>query len=267
MEYLKVILLAITQGLTEFLPVSSSGHLVLVSEMFGINYPGITMEVFLHFGTFLSVLVVFRKEISKIFVSFFKNFWRVNNFRQNMKEDEYFAMSIFMLIAIIPAGVVGVFFKDFFESLFHNIHTVAIALIITGTILFLTQWAQNKNKKMNLLRALIIGISQAIAIIPGISRSGSTISAGLFLGMDKKKVARFSFILALPLVFGATILETKNIIGATAIDWRPILIGTVIAFITGFYAIKWILYSLLKGKFYIFSYYCVLVGFFVLAFN
>jgi undecaprenyl-diphosphatase len=267
MDYLKVILLAITQGLTEFLPISSSGHLVLASEIFGIKYPGITMEVFLHFGTFLSVLVVFRKEIQKILFAFFKNFWKLTNYRKNMKNDEYFALSIYMLIAMIPAGIVGVFFKDFFESLFQNINAVGIALIITGTVLFLTQWAENKNKKFNLWKSIVIGLVQAVAIIPGISRSGSTISTGLFLGIDKEKVARFSFILALPLVFGATILETKNIIGVSAIDWRPILLGTIIAFITGYYAIKWILYSLLKGKFYIFSYYCVLLGFIVLTFN
>ena len=267
MNYLKVILLAVIQGFTEFLPVSSSGHLVLASEIFGIHYPGITMEVFLHFGTFLSVLVIFRKEIQKILFAFFKNFWKFTSYRQNMKSDEYFAMSIYMLIAIIPAGIVGLFFQDFIESLFKNVSAVGIALIITGTVLFLTQWAENKNRKITLLPSIIIGLVQALAIIPGISRSGSTISAGLFFGIDKEKVAKFSFILALPLVFGATLLETKNLIGVSAIDWRPILLGTIIAFITGYYAIKWILYSLLKGKFYIFSYYCIILGFLVLVLN
>jgi len=267
MDYLKVLILAITQGLTEFLPVSSSGHLVIVSEFFGIHYPGITMEIFLHFGTFLSVLVVFRKDIHNILIAFFKNFWKITNYPKNMKENEDFAMSIYMLLAIIPAGIAGVFFGDFFENLFKDINAVGFALIVTGTILFLTQWAKKSNKKITLWSSVIIGIVQAFAIIPGISRSGSTISTGLFLGIDKKKVARFSFILALPLVFGATLLETKNLVGVSVIDWKLILFGIVIAFITGYYAIKWILYSLLKGKFYIFSYYCVILGFLILAFN
>ncbi len=141
MEYLKIIILAIIQGLTEFLPVSSSGHLALASYLLGIESPGVTLEVFLHFGTFMSVLVIFWKDIVKIIIAFFGNFWKVWKYSTVMKQNEDFAMGIYIILSMIPAGIVGLLFEEQIAASFDNIVLVGVALLVTGTVLFLTQWA------------------------------------------------------------------------------------------------------------------------------
>ena len=249
MEYLKIITLAIIQGLTEFLPVSSSGHLALAEYLLGIESPGVTLEVFLHFGTFLSVLVIFWKDIAKIIVAVAGNFWKVWKYPTVMKENEDFAMGVYIALSMIPAGIVGIFFEQQIESFFSNILMIGIALIITGIVLFLTQWAnQEARRSLTGWRAVLMGIAQAIAIIPGISRSGSTVSTGMFLGVPREKVAKFSFLMALPIIFGATIMEAKDAFAAEAFVWSGIIIGTVTSFLFGYFAVKWLLRAIIKGK-------------------
>lgn len=267
MEYLKIIILAIIQGLTEFLPVSSSGHLALAKYLLGIESPGVTLEVFLHFGTFLSVLVIFWKDIAKIIIAIFGNFWKVWKYPTVMKKNEDFAMGVYIVLSMIPAGIIGLLFEEQIAGLFDNILIVGIALLVTGTMLFLTQWAQNEKRSLKGWRAILMGIAQAIAIIPGISRSGSTVSTGMFLGMPREKVAKFSFLMALPLIFGATIMKAKDAFAAEGFIWSGIIIGTVTAFLFGYFAVKWLLRAITKGRLYIFGFYCLALGFLAIIFG
>jgi undecaprenyl-diphosphatase len=267
MDILKIIILAIVQGLTEFLPVSSSGHLALAEYLLGIESPGVTLEVFLHFGTFMSVLVIFWKDIAKIIIAFFGNFWKVWKYPTVMKENEDFAMGIYIILSMIPAGIVGVLFEEQIDGFFDNILMVGIALIVTGTVLFLTQWAQNEKRPLNWWRTILMGIAQAIAIIPGISRSGSTVSTGMFLGMPREKVAKFSFLMALPLIFGATIMKAKTAFATEGFIWSGIIIGTITAFLFGYFAVKWLLRAIIKGRLYLFGFYCLILGFIAIIFG
>lgn len=258
-DIINALILALVQGLTEFLPVSSSGHLVIGASLLGLESEDILLEIFLHFGTFLSVLVIFRQDIADILLSFFQHFYRVGRWKKAFAEDENFRLSVFLIIAIIPAGIAGLFFKDFFESLFNSLAATGTALLVTGVLLMGTYWAPQKEAELSAGKSLLIGLAQAFAIIPGISRSGSTISTALFLGIPKEKAARFSFIMALPLVFGATLLE------AGTADWSdvelmPIVFGTILAFFSGYVAIKWLLALLVKGKFHHFAWYCLGLG-------
>ncbi|MCK5817497.1 MAG: undecaprenyl-diphosphatase UppP [Candidatus Marinimicrobia bacterium] len=267
MEYLKIIILAIIQGLTEFLPVSSSGHLALAEYLLGIESPGVTLEVFLHFGTFLSVLVIFWKDIVKILIAVFGNFWKVWKYPTVMKANEDFAMGVYIALSMIPAGIVGLLFEEQIDGMFDNIVLVGVALLVTGTVLFLTQWAQNERRPLKGWKAFLMGVVQAIAIIPGISRSGSTVSVGMFLGMPREKVAKFSFLMALPLIFGATIMKAKDAFAAEGFVWSGIIIGTVTAFLFGYFAVKWLLRAIIKGRLYIFGFYCLALGFLAIIFG
>jgi undecaprenyl-diphosphatase len=168
---------------------------------------------------------------------------------------------------MIPAGIVGLMFEDQIAGLFDNIVMVGVALIVTGTVLFLTQWAQNEKRVLKGWRAFLMGIAQAIAIIPGISRSGSTVSMGMFLGMPREKVAKFSFLMALPLIFGATIMKAKEAMSVEGFVWSGIIIGTITAFLFGYFAVKWLLRAIIKGRLYIFGFYCLAIGFLAIIFG
>lgn len=262
MEYLKIIVLAIVQGLTEFLPVSSSGHLVISEYLLGVESPGVLLEVFLHLGTFVSVLIVFWKDIVKIILAVFGNFWKFKQYPRLMKENDNFAMGIFILVSMVPAALAGYYLESRIEGFFDNIILVGVALLVTGVILFLTQWAQNEKKPLTVWRAFIMGLAQALAIIPGISRSGSTIATGMFLGMPKDKIAKFSFLMALPVIFGAAIFQVAGVSAETVgFTWQQILVGTFTSFLFGYIAIKWLLSAIVKGKFYVFGFYCLIIGF------
>ncbi|MGC9512872.1 MAG: undecaprenyl-diphosphate phosphatase [Fidelibacterota bacterium] len=265
MSTLEVMIIAIVQGLTEFLPVSSSGHMVLTEALFGLKVPGITLEIALHFGTFMSVLLVFRKEIIHILISFFTKIWKIRQIPLNYREDEWFRMAVLVLLSMIPAILVALFLRDFIEGLFESTRSVGIALIFTGLLLFITQWAPRVRKPLKGWNVLFMGIFQALAMIPGISRSGSTISAGLLAGVDREKIAKFSFIMALPLIIGATILEIPEIKGGSQISLFNISLGMLVAFLTGIVALKWLIKILMRGRLSSFSYYCVLLGFITVA--
>lgn len=267
MEYLKIIILAIVQGLTEFLPVSSSGHLAIAQYLLGVESPGVTLEVFLHFGTFMSVLVIFWKDIVKIIVAFITNFWKVWKYPTVMKENEDFAMAIYIIFSTIPAAIVGLLFEEQITGLFDNIVMVGIALLVTGVVLFLTQLAQKVKRPLKGWTAFLMGLAQAIAIIPGISRSGSTVSTGIFLGMPREKVAKFSFLMALPLIFGATLLKGKEALAIEGFPWAGIIVGTITAFLFGYFAVKWLLKAIISGKLYMFGFYCLALGFLAIIFG
>ncbi|MGY8931300.1 MAG: undecaprenyl-diphosphate phosphatase [Flavobacteriales bacterium] len=254
MEVLNAIILGIIQGLTEFLPVSSSGHLEIAKFLLGedkLANESLLMTVVLHCATAFSTIVIFRKEILEIF----KGLLSFNN-------NESFWFSVKIIISMIPAAIIGFFFDSEVELLFNgNLTIVGIMLIVTGLLLFMADKAKVTEKKINLKTAFLIGISQAIAIIPGISRSGATISTAVLLGIDKENSAKFSFLMVVPLILGKVskdILDSENLISDQSL--YPLLIGFIFAFITGIFACKWMIKLVKNSKLKYFSYYCFIIG-------
>ncbi|MGI6307864.1 MAG: undecaprenyl-diphosphate phosphatase [Dethiobacteria bacterium] len=252
MSYWEAIGLGLLQGLTEFLPVSSSGHLVIAQYFLGIKQPGVTLEVMVHFGTLLSIVWVFRRDILKLLTGFFSN-----------AEEKRFGMLLFW--GLIPTGIMGILWGTFFTSIFDRPLLVGLALLVTGCIVLAISKAEIKFKginKMKIQDALVIGIFQGIAIIPGITRSGSTILGALWRGLDRETAVRYSFILALPVIAGATLLELKDFLKVTAnleIIY-PYIVATLVAFISGVFAITLFVKLLEEGRFYYMAYYCWCLG-------
>ena len=261
MDAIDSIILGIIQGLTEFLPVSSSGHLELAKAILGNNSlpkESLIFTVTLHFATALSTMVVFRKDILSILKGVLKFQWN---------DDLQFISKI--VVSMIPAVIIGLFFEEQFEALFNaNILLVGCMLIVTGILLFLADKAKNTNKKVSFKNAFLIGISQAIAMIPGISRSGATISTSVLLGNDKTKAARFSFLMVIPLIFGKIAkdilsgnisMENQNI---TALS-----VGFIAAFVAGLFACTWMIALVRKSKLSYFAIYCLIVGTIAMVFS
>ena len=246
MTIIEAIILGIIQGLTEFLPISSSGHLVLSQVILGIQIPGNDFEVLLHIGTLCSILVVFNNDIKNIL------------FTLSSKETQRFILMIF--VGTIPAVIIGLGFKDEIEKLFDNIIVVGFALLFTGITLISSFYFKNENKKNTIIKACLIGIAQAIAIIPGISRSGITISFALFLGLDARQAAKFSFLLAIPVISGAGILMATDLRDGFSLDMYTGISGLLTSFFVGVVALKWLLAWLEGGKFHYFGIYCFLIG-------
>ena len=249
MTIIEAITLGIIQGLTEFLPISSSGHLVLSQVILGIQIPGNDFEVLLHIGTLCSILVVFNNDIKNIL------------FTLSSQETQKFILMIF--VGTIPAIIVGLGFKDGLEKLFDNIIVVGFALVFTGIILIGSFYFKSENKKNTIIKACLIGIAQAIAIIPGISRSGITISFALFLGLDARQAAKFSFFLAIPVISGAGILMATDLRDGFSINIYTATSGLITSFFVGMVALKWLLTWLEGGKFHYFGIYCFLIGIFI----
>lgn len=254
MDVLDSILLGIIQGLTEFLPVSSSGHLELGKAILGDNSvpeESLLFTVVLHFATALSTMVVFRKDIWLILKGILKFKWNT---------DLQFASKI--AISMLPAVIVGLFFEKELEQLFGgNILLVGFMLLITAILLFFADKAKNTNKKVSLGNAFVIGVSQAISMLPGISRSGATISTSVLLGNDKTKAARFSFLMVVPLIFGKIAKDVSS--GDLSLDSQNITAlssGFIAAFISGLFACTWMISLVKKSKLIYFAIYCALVG-------
>ena len=268
MSVLDAVLLAVLQGLTEFLPVSSSGHLVLAQQLLNLHNPQIvSFDIFVHFGTLISVVIVFWNDIIEILRSFIKALKKYKA-KEEHKKTEYFHLGIAIIIGTIPAGVIGLAFHRQIEEIFTDPKFVAMNIVITGLILFLTRLAKPvKGKKVGILSSIIIGFAQMVAILPGISRSGLTMSAALFLKISPVQAARFSFLLSIPVIAGATLLATfKLIADGTSIGYLQIIIGIAVSAIAGYVAIKLLLRIMEKGKFSWFSLYCLVIGIFGIFF-
>ncbi len=254
MEILDAIILGIIQGLTEFLPVSSSGHLELGKAILGDNSlpkESLLFTVVLHFATALSTLVIFRKDILQLIKGVLKFEWN---------DDLQFVSKI--ALSMLPAVCVGVFFEKQLEHLFDgNILLVGVMLIVTAILLFLADKAKDTQKKVSFSNAFIIGLSQAIAMLPGISRSGATISTSVLLGNDKTKAARFSFLMVVPLIFGKI---TKDVLGGELTynsgNITALSVGFVAAFVAGLFACTWMIALVKKSKLSYFAIYCFVVG-------
>lgn len=264
MSFVDAMILGLVQGLTEFLPVSSSGHLVLAQELLGISHHGdISFEVFVHFGTLFSVIAALRKDVFGILSAIFSALGKPSEVRELYRTTAFFRVAVFILIGSIPAAVVGLRFEESITKLFNDPKLVSVMLMITGFILFLTKFANpREDKNVGIRSAIAIGCAQAFAIIPGISRSGSTISTGLFSGVSREQSAKFSFLLALPAIFGATLLKTRDMFLAppTTEKVLTLAMGTIMAALSGYIAILFLLKLLRKRRFSWFAYYCFLVG-------
>lgn len=246
MSFIEAILLGIIQGLTEFLPISSSGHLVLFQNWMDINIEGNSFEVVVHIGTLGSILFVFWPDISHLLKS--------------ISQKKTQKQILILALATLPAVVVGLLFKDEIRMLFDSSHAVSYALIMTGIVLLLSKFAKQKGTKLNWGTGLIVGIAQAIAIIPGISRSGFTISTALLLGTDTREAARFSFLLAIPAISGAGLLTALDHVNDQTMSITVISGGLLSSFLIGVLALKWLIHWLESGKYYWFGVYCIGIG-------
>lgn len=249
------IFLGIVQGLTEFLPVSSSGHLVFFQSLLGFKEPPIFFDVMLHLGTLLAVVIYIWADIGRIIKGI------VSTLRRKEENREGAKLFLWIIVATIPTGLMGIFFKDWLESFFSKPKLVGGMLLITGLVLWLTRWANKEGKplgRMGWSDAILIGIAQGFAIIPGISRSGATISMGLFCGLDRELSGKFSFLLSIPAILGAILLEIKKVDSGGAL-WTT-LIGSVIAFGVGILTLTLLIKIIKMGKIFNFSYYCCGMG-------
>ena len=265
MDWLQALILGIVQGLTEYLPVSSSGHLAIGQELFGLDdgEGKLAFTVLLHIATVLSTVVILWKDIVWIFKDLFKFKWN---------EGTKYAVNI--LISMIPVGIVGLFFKDKVEEVFGSgLTIVGICLLITAALLAFSYFAKPRQReKISPLHAFIIGIAQAIAVLPGLSRSGSTIATGLLLGNKKERLAQFSFLMVIPPILGEMLLDIKDVAeqGVSAsfggISPLAVIIGFIAAFVVGCLACKWMINIVKKGKLIWFAIYCAIVGLAVIIF-
>ncbi|TDQ21926.1 undecaprenyl-diphosphate phosphatase [Tenacibaculum caenipelagi] len=261
MDLLEAIILGIIQGLTEFLPVSSSGHLELAKALFGdtsVPQESLTFTVVLHAATALSTIVVFRKEITEIFKGLFQFKW-----------NEEMQFSVKIILSMIPAVIIGLAFEKELESFFGGkILLVGFMLLVTAVLLLLADKAKNTNKSVSFKSSVIIGISQAIAMLPGISRSGATISTSVLLGVDRTKAARFSFLMVVPLILGKVAKDIlSGDINFHSSEIVPLSAGFIAAFISGLLACTWMIALVKKSKLSYFSLYCAIVGLIAIGYS
>ena len=248
MDWLQAFILGIIQGLTEFLPISSSGHLVLAQHILGVETPGILLEVVLHMGTLVAILIYFYVDIKQLLHSVIKssqNAWRY---------------TIYLIIATIPIICAGVLFRDIIETTF-TVSIVKWMLMITGLVVGSTYFFQNRpRRELVMITALCIGFAQVFALLPGISRSGMTISVALIMGIQHEKAANFAFFMAIPVLFGAGLLQLFTVDAQANLSLLPLIIGFISSAVTGYLVINWLLAVISRGKFYLFSLYCFVVS-------
>lgn len=265
MDILQAIIIGIVQGLTEFLPVSSSAHLVFIQKLLGVE-SSLAFDTFLHLGTLIAVLWFFRYDIYKMLRSWWLSIQDIlrGRFKEGFYEDPYKRLAWYVILATIPVGIVGVLFEDSVDALFSGaLYVPAFFLFVTGTILYLSQRMTSGKINYDTItkkEALFMGLGQACAILPGLSRSGTTIAAGLTIGLDKEFAAKFSFILSIPAILGAFVLQLKDIGSAMDANFLPVILGFAASIIAGYMAIKWMLDLIQNKSLDIFAYYCWLMG-------
>lgn len=285
MTALEALLLGVIQGLTEFLPISSSGHLVIFQQLFGLKTASqllLGFDLALHFGTLLAVIVVFYRDIGEMIAGCLRFLGRrvvrgsviraAPTSHENtsegtgpaqLKADEGAYLAFLVIIGTVPAAVIGIAFADFFRSLFDSALKAGSMLLITGAILWGTRYVKQSHrqlKDLGLKDALIVGLAQAFAILPGISRSGTTIATALFSRWDRSLAARYSFLLAVPAILGGIVFEIEGLHHWSIQAIGPLIVGILAAAISGFIAIHWLLRVVQRGNLSYFSYYCWAVG-------
>jgi len=273
MDWIQALILGIVQGLTEFLPVSSSGHLVLLQNLFGLKEPELLFDVCVHVGTLIAVGAVFQREIRNILVSLLRitSLKRASgSWRAVYDQNEEIRIVILIIVGSIPTALLGLLFKDAVDTLFGSVGIVGWMLLVTGTVLWLTRKTAASGRSLNetaIRDALIIGLVQGLAIVPGISRSGSTIAMALFLGIDREIAGRFSFLLSIPAILGALVLSFDPTLSHTTMQTEVILLGVFVSAMVGYGALKVLLRLVNKGRIYRFAPYCWLIGVLALIYN
>ena len=266
MESLQSVMLGIIQGLTEFLPVSSSGHLVLLQNLFGIREPELLFDISLHIGTLIAIFIVFYREIRSILQTLLRLPALIKSpgrLKSLFADNEEIRISALIIIGSIPTAILGILFHKITDQIFGSVWIVGVMLLVTGTLLWFTRQIRIEGRpliKVRIRDALMIGLMQGVAIMPGISRSGATISMALFLGMNREVAGRYSFLLSIPAILGALILSLNSTIIQTDIPGKIILLGTVTAAIIGYIALKVLLRMVKQGHLYYFAPYCWLLG-------
>ena len=272
MDVIQAIIIGTVQGLTEFLPVSSSAHLVLVPEVLGVQ-GSLAFDTVLHVGTLAAVFTYFWNDIVHMVRAFLSSIRDIpsGNFREGIREDRFKRLAWMVIIGTVPAGLAGVLFKDFFEALFSSTVAVGFFLIVTGLLLWGSERVSRgvseklSIEKLGVRNSLIIGCAQALAIAPGISRSGATISAGLFLGFERELVARYSFLLSIPAILGAALVQVKDISVGFDLLEASMIAGFLAAAVSGYAAIKFFLKLIKERDLNVFAYYCWALGIITLA--
>lgn len=269
------ILLGLVQGLTEFLPVSSSGHLVAFQEIFRIEEATLAFDVILHLGTLVAVVVFFWRDIVAMVKELF--LWAgeligVKKEKLSWRDNGYRVMMVMIIVASIPTAIIGLVFGDLFEKIFSSLHIVGFTLFITGGLLWLSNHMLRGRKQpqnITIADSITIGLIQGIAITPGISRSGSTIFAGLLRGFNNELAIRFSFLLSIPTILGAALLEGKKVfeVGQGFQDFLPIFIGFIVAAFSGYFAIRFLIGLINRKKLHYFSYYCWSAGLVIILYS
>jgi undecaprenyl-diphosphatase len=259
MNAFQALILGIVQGATEFIPISSSGHLVLVPWLLDWAEPGLAFDTIVHWGTLVAVLAVFWRE----FVALARA-WGRSLMERNLDQTEA-RLAWLIIVGTLPAALIGFLWKDFFESLFGSPGRVAALLLVTGAILALSERLSKRQRSMsdlNWLDSVLIGLAQACAIAPGISRSGATIAMGLLRGVKREAAARYSFLLATPIIFGAGLLQLVELFqaGAVGAQLLPLITGFLAAAISGYLCIRFLLSYLQRGRLYVFAIYCWAAG-------
>ncbi len=269
MDILQAIIIGLVQGLTEFLPVSSSAHLIFVQQALGLTDVPLAFDVLLHAGTLVAVFIYFYNDIIQMIKGFFLSLidLKEGEFMSEIKRDPYKKLAWLTIIATIPIGVVGLLFNDVVEELFGGLTVPAFLLLITGCLLYFSQ-RMNSGKinvqNISTKEALVMGCGQALAILPGLSRSGTTIASGLFVGLDKEFAAKFSFILSIPAILGAAVVQLKDLSGAN-IELSACVAGFIVAVISGYIAISFLLKLVRERSLDIFAFYCWIVGIVILV--
>lgn len=286
MSWWEAIVLGLLQGLAEFLPVSSSGHLVLGQYFLGINEPGITFEVFVHFGTVLSIVTVYWRRIVGLLGAFFGALANPSRLRAALRPGPIehvtpqplaveigadpapaespegpVRLALLILLSMIPTGLVYVLFGDWIEAQFGDPRFACAMLLVTGVLLLLIRFRPDPRGPLSPGKALLVGLAQGAAMIPGISRSGSTIATAIYLNVDRKDAADFSFLMSLPVIVGATLLDVLDLLETGAVvNWVPLVLGMLVAYVTGIWAIRVVLDFVRRGKLQYFAYYVFVVG-------
>lgn len=266
MSLLDAFWLGLIQGLTEFLPVSSSGHLALAKAIMGLDADGeefTALVVFVHLGTALSVLTIYRQEVGAMVYHFFASLRKPpGRWLPEYRRNKHFRKGILILGTLVPTGIAFIFVKDLVEAAFDEPKWVGCMLIVTAILLTLTMLRKHPSGHMSMGRALMVGVAQSFAMLPGISRSGSTIAASLYLNVEREEAANFSFLMAIPVILAGALIEAKDLLekGIGSDKWLAILLATVVAYFSGLVAIHLVLHFVRRGKLQYFAVYCVIAG-------
>jgi undecaprenyl-diphosphatase len=262
--YFDAVILGIVQGLTEFFPVSSDGHLIVVSHWLGISGPKLFFDVMLHSGTLLAVLLVFGKDVLQMFSGAWRALRALGNrpVQDIIKDDPELRLGLLVILATIPTGIIGLLLKKWIDPL-STLFITGLFLCLSGALLWFTRCTGDAGRESNEITtrdALMIGLMQGAAVLPGLSRSGSTITGGLWLGLSRAAAGRFSFLLSIPAVLGAIILELKDSLKDPPDQWGPIIVGSVVSFLVGLLALRALLWVVRGGRLYSFAYYVFPMG-------